>query len=95
MDVNPLGISGGLAIWWTNEVGIVFNHISKNIIDNEVQMGVGGMKMKVTWIYGDSTGYNWNRLKGIVLHRHEPWIVLWDFNDISNHWEKVGGRRRD
>lgn len=97
--VEPVGISGGLTIWWSNDVPISFSHISKNLVDGEVQLGFGGAKMKITWVYGDSVysriTLNWNRLRGIGAHRNDPWIVLGDFNDISSHSEKVGGRRKD
>lgn len=84
MYVNPVGLSGGLAIWWTNEVGISFKHISKNVVDNEVQIGANGSKFHISWIYGDPDfrrrAMNWDRLKVIGA-----WLLLGDFNDICHH----------
>lgn len=57
------------------------------------------MKTLITWIYGDPEfrrqTHLWNRLRGIGSNRREPLICLGDFNDICNHWEKVGGKRKD
>lgn len=99
MYVNPVGISGGIAIWWTNEIVISFSHISKNIIDSEVQFGSDGRKMWISWIYGDPDfrrrTLNWSRLKVIGQNRTEPWIAFGDFNDICSHGVKMGERRKD
>lgn len=51
--VNPVGISGGITIWWMNDMTLTFSHISKNIIDCEAQLGLNGGTTKITWIYGD------------------------------------------
>lgn len=93
--MNPVGSSGGLALWWTSDVVIQVNLISKNILDGEVQFGGDGVKTHVSWVYGDSDfrrrTVNWAHLRAIGGSRRVPWLMLGDFNDISHSWEKEGG----
>lgn len=97
--VNLSGINGNLTLSWSSDVSVLCDHISKNIMDSVVQISVNGEQMFVTWIYGDpkfvKRTHNWNRLRGIDLNRRDTWISMGDFNDISQHSDKVGGRRKD
>ena len=54
--------------------------------------------MFVTFVYGDPVveyrEHVWDRLTGMSLTRNGLWLMLGDFNDITGHHEKKGGRRR-
>lgn len=70
---NLSGISGGLALWWVDEVSVDCGHISKNIIDSVVKVDSNGRQMFISWICGDPNfgrrALNWNRLRGIVVNQ--------------------------
>ena len=36
----------------------------------------------------------WKRLMGFSTTRNEPWFMIGDFNEITGHNEKEGGRKR-
>lgn len=97
--VNPAGINGGLALWWTREVRIHIQGKERNFIDNKVFNDLFGVNFLATWVYGDPDfsrrRQNWDTLKGLGASRREVWICMGDFNDITHHREKIGGRRND
>lgn len=97
--VNPIGVSGCLALWWSKEVSITCNQISINIINSVVMVTEEGEPEFVSWIYGDPDFgrrvHNWNRLRVIGTNRRQTWICMGYFNDISNHCEKIGGSRKN
>lgn len=71
------------------DVDILLKH--KNFID--CQVGGRIEEFFITWIYGDPTSSNrasnWKQLIGIGRNRRLPWKCVGDFNDISNHGEKI------
>lgn len=58
-----------------------------------------GKAFYVTWVYGDPDFSNrswiWETIRDMGTNRTDPWMCIGDFNDITNHSEKVGGRRKD
>ena len=59
---------------------------------------IEGHKVFITFIYGDPVveyrEHVSDRLTGMSLTRNGLWLMLGDFNDITGHHEKKGGRRR-
>lgn len=96
MYVEPIGTSGGLALWWAKEVTIHVIGKDKNFIDRKMGGTEFGREFFMTCVYGDPVFENrmgnWEQLVGIGRNRTSPWICLGDFNDISHHREKIGGR---
>lgn len=103
--VDPLGLSGGLALWWTSEVSISVFHSSKNVIAAKVTTSSGLSNSSVlssqfcwlfTCVYADPI-FNrriqlWNKLLSIGAEFGGPWMCIGDFNEVSSIWEKQGGR---
>lgn len=49
--VNPNGISGRLALWWTKEVQVVIHTKNEYMMDTTITKASGGGAMHITWIY--------------------------------------------
>ena len=94
--VNPVGLSGGLALLWKKGVDVVVKFADKNLIDFQVQFG--SHAFFVSCVYGNPTfSYRhmvWEKLIRIAINRKEPWYMLGDFNAILHNGEKRGGPRR-
>lgn len=97
--VEPIGSSGGLALWWTKEVSVTILHKCRNFLDCWVRDNVFGEGFFVTWVYGDPHRpyrlLNWETLKHLRVNRRALWICVGDFNEIACHSEKKGGRRKE
>lgn len=51
--VDPVGLAGGLCLWWSNDINIKIISKNKNIIDTSVT-NKKGSHMLMTWVYGPS-----------------------------------------
>ena len=96
--VDPEGLSGGLVLWWNNEVKVKVLEASKNGIDTLVTMGNNGGMSRVSWIYG-STDFEerrskWEYVKKSVVIFSIPWMYIGDFNEVKENAEKKGGKWR-
>ncbi|CAM8933405.1 unnamed protein product [Rhodiola kirilowii] len=95
LAVDSQGRSGGLAIWWSEDIQLSVSSFSKNHIDCEVDLG--GI-IRVTVFYGNPSTHrrseSWNLLRTLGLNNQLPWLVLGDFNEVLFGWEIWGGRIR-
>ncbi|KAL0848127.1 hypothetical protein Bca101_021374 [Brassica carinata] len=91
--VEPVGKSGGLAVFWKNSCRVEVLQSNRRLMD-----------LKVTWkdktffltgVYGEPVKGNrnsvWERLTRIGVDRREPWFLTGDFNEIVDQSEKQGG----
>ncbi|XP_018463849.2 uncharacterized protein LOC108835040 [Raphanus sativus] len=96
MVVNPIGLSGGLALMWRREVAVEVKFADKNIIDCWIRHR--GQALYVTFIYGEPSQQGkkevWERVMRLGVGRKECWCMVGDFNDILHNGEKIGGPRR-
>lgn len=95
--VEPMGSSGGLALFWKNSVEVDLLYIDKNLLDCKVKFG--SCSFYISFIYGDHVvKYRprlWERITIIGIHRKESWSIVGDFNDILHNGENVGGPSRE
>ncbi|KAK8580403.1 hypothetical protein V6N12_070680 [Hibiscus sabdariffa] len=49
--VEPIGLAGGLALWWSNEVNMRVLNSGKNFIDTKISLNEGE-EWFMTFIYG-------------------------------------------
>lgn len=96
INVEPVGLSGGLAVMWKNCYSVAVLQQDKRIID--LQVGMGSMTFYLTCVYGDPVRERrqavWERLCDIGLIRDDPWMLVGDFNELLSNDEKLGGAVR-
>ncbi|KAF8088698.1 hypothetical protein N665_0532s0058 [Sinapis alba] len=94
--VDPVGKSGGLAVFWRKSADVEIKFSDKNLIDFAVRLG--GCKCFVSCIYGDPKekirNLVWERITRIGINRNAPWCLVGDFNAICHNGEKLGGPLR-
>ena len=97
VTVDPLGRSGGLALFYNNEHQVRVLYSSNRMIDVEA-VALGKM-VYLTFVYGDPVQklreQVWERLTRYGLSRSEPWFIIGDLNEITGNHEKEGGSLRN
>lgn len=94
--VPPIGLSGGLALLWRNEINLTVLNSSPNFTDTRVIYKNNSFYL--TLIYGSPRQKN----KAVFLEgisklgqgRDSAWALTGDFNDILENSEKDGGPTR-
>ena len=96
--VEPNGKSGGLALWWSEELTVNILFSSKNIIHTSLSATNFDTPFYVTFIYGPPDEHDrnlcWNEIRRIARGINNSWLCLGDFNDIILQDEKMGGNPR-
>lgn len=94
--MEPESTSGGLALFYLDSFDVTVLYSNNRMID--IEATIEGHKVYITFVYGDLViKYRenvWERLTRISLTRSGPWLMLGDFNEITCHREKKGGRQR-
>ena len=94
--VEPLGQSGGLALFFMDEFQVVILFSNNRMI--EVKAVINEINVYKTFVYGDHVlekrDQVWERLTHFATTRDGPWFMIGDFNEIRGHHEKEGGKRR-
>lgn len=78
--VNPVGLSGDLALFWKKGVDIEIKFADKNILDLHVQFG--SVVFFVTCVYGDPDS---GARPGVW------WVILTPFCIMVKSWVDLGG----
>jgi exonuclease III len=92
--VDPVGRSGGLALFWRNDVQLEIQNYSRRHINSLIKEGDRDSYWKLTSFYGhpDCTKRNesWALLRHLQQLHPSPWLVIGDFNEIVSQNEKFG-----
>jgi hypothetical protein len=92
--VEPVGRSGGLAMFWKEAEVLEIQNFSRRHINAIVTCQDTTSKWKLTGFYGhpDPTKRyeSWALLRHLCLFNPEPWLCLGDFNEIVVQGEKSG-----
>lgn len=96
VTVDPIGRSGGLALYYNNDFQTKILYKSNRMID--VEAVISGKQVFLTFVYGDPVQklreQVWERLTRYGLSRAEPWFIIGDLNEITGNHEKSGGALR-
>ena len=94
--IPPVGLSGGLALSWKDNVDVEILAPSANVIDTKVTYN--DKSFFVSYIYGvlqpEHRAKFWEELSTIGAQRDGAWLLTGDFNDLLDNSEKVGGPAR-
>lgn len=96
--VNPRGLSGGLGLFWNDNVNVQVMYSSLNVIQTCVTINERDECFDCSFVYGDPVYHHrrmfWTFLLGIQNDLNRPWCCIGDFNDILRQHEKEGLRRQ-
>ena len=94
--VKPVGLGGGLALFWKNSFEVEVLRSSNRFIDMKIKSGNKCYYM--TFVYVDPVRQKreevWSELKMISLNRSEGLGLFGDFNEIMINTENLGGTLR-
>ncbi|KAK8512941.1 hypothetical protein V6N12_030349 [Hibiscus sabdariffa] len=92
--VKWIGIAGGLALWWTNDVKLYVLLHDKNLIDTVISIN-GEDEWFGTFIYAppyeEEKQEFWERLGTLRDDVNAKWCVMGDTNIVASPNEKYGG----
>ncbi|KAG5554870.1 hypothetical protein RHGRI_012438 [Rhododendron griersonianum] len=93
--VDPVGFSGGLALWWDDSISVSIIHSSSFHIFAEVSSPQGGNKWFLSCVYihpdAGTRAQAWSQLRSCSRTISSPWLCIGDFNEVSSSKEKFGG----
>lgn len=95
-SVSSNGASGGMILFWDNDLVVTIRSFSEAHIDSFIQENGGTWRF--TGLYGNQKA-NLRSHSRILLRRLAesddlPWVVGEDFNEILVPEDKIGGRKR-
>lgn len=95
--VSSSGRSGGLGVFWNDEINLEIVGYSQYHIDTLITDLVD-IRTRVTFVYGEAQVNEryktWDMMRGIVGANDVPWLVLGDFNEVlyAHEHDGVGNR---
>lgn len=97
--VNAVGRSGGLALFWKDDVSVSIASFCKNFIHAKVEMNEISFSGYVTGVYGDPIANLrksvWDKISNLNVPNNQAWLCLGDFNEVLAQHEKQGLRPSD
>lgn len=96
--VDAVGWSGGLALFWKNDVALSIRSMGQRYIDFEVKCDSGEYS-RGTGLYGWSKAgqkwKTWELIRGLGGSPSMPWLLAGDFNEVLFKAEKNRGNACD
>ena len=81
--VSSDGLSGGIGLFWTNEVTVSLENFIASHID--VSVTQGGKSWRHTGFYGEphveNRHHSWRFMRTLNEVEHEAWLCIGDFNE--------------
>ncbi|KAK9037790.1 hypothetical protein V6N11_022690 [Hibiscus sabdariffa] len=96
--VEPDGIAGGLALWWSNNVKLTILQQAKNFIDTKISFN-GETEWFGIFIYAPPNSENkqkfWESLACLRKDINAKWCVIGDSNVVARPEDKCAGNPFD
>ncbi|GLT58614.1 hypothetical protein SLA2020_314910 [Shorea laevis] len=94
--VEPQGYSGGLALWWTDDVHISIFSADKNVFDGSLSDAEYNVTWHFSFIYGEPNIQlrrdMWSRVIDLKRVAVIPWLLMGDLNLVGDSFDKKGKR---
>jgi hypothetical protein len=94
--VDCLGKSGGLALWWRDDVEVSVRPWCNLFIDAKISFE--GKCWRFSGIYGEprpeQRHRTWEALRFLKGQDDLPWLCVGDFNEVTSPCEQIGGNAR-
>lgn len=95
--VSSSGRSGGLVLFWNEEIKLEVLGYSKHHIDAKIS-DLGPVPWRLTCIYGEAQvserHKTWDTIRSLAVSSGDPWVMLGDFNEVLFHSEYEGVGQR-
>jgi hypothetical protein len=79
------GLSGGLALFWHDQIIVEVQEINERYIDAYVRESPNSPQWRLTCVYGEPRVEDrqsmWDKLRHLKSTSHLPWQVMGDFNE--------------
>jgi endonuclease/exonuclease/phosphatase family metal-dependent hydrolase len=83
--VSSNGLSGGLALYWHDQLSVEVQSINERYIDAYVRENPNALQWRITCVYGEPRVEDrhrmWETLRNLKSVSTLPWLVLGDFNE--------------
>lgn len=93
--VDPLGISGGLALWCTDDIHLNVRMSPRNMIHSIISSPACQSSWAATFVYAPPQRLLrknfWIKFRQMAHENSYPWLCIGDLNEISCLEEKLGG----
>lgn len=97
--VDAVGRSGGLALFWKDNVSISILSSCKNFIHSRVNINAMNFDFLLTGVYGDIDAICrrriWDKISSFHISPNQARTCMGDFNDVLFQSDKEGLRPRD
>jgi hypothetical protein len=98
-SVDPMGKSGGLGLFWKEGGRMEIQNYSLHHINVKISLNDlnGGWTFTGFYGYPDQSqrDKSWKLLSTLHSFNKQAWLCIWDFNEILDQSEKVGGALRN
>jgi hypothetical protein len=96
VQAPPTTSKGGLLLAWKSDVNLSCFYISNNIICAWYYSAAPAVKCLLSFVYGPpykkaNTEF-WTNLSSFGVSLTDPWLCIGNFNSITSHDDKYGGR---
>lgn len=84
--VSPLGVTGGLSLWWNDKMEVNVLYFSKNLIHFEMKLRGETDWFTSSWVYDNpyrfEKGEFWMWITSVLEPKVCPWLCGGDLNEI-------------
>ncbi|KAI7988028.1 hypothetical protein LOK49_LG13G02958 [Camellia lanceoleosa] len=92
--VDPIGVSGGLALWWTDDIHLDVRFSLWNMIRSVISSFDSQSSWAATFVYAPPQRLLrknlWNQFRQMANENSYPWLYIGDLNEIGCMEEQSG-----
>lgn len=83
--VSCVGFSGGLALFWNDQLHVEVKELNARFIDVYIHASATAPLWRLTCVYGEPRVENrhlmWSQLSDLKANSDLPWLIMGDFNE--------------